>query len=314
MRDKFYIGLDIGGTQIKMGILRNNVLLDENVFPALSKKRFQANLDMFREEINIMLIKHDVKNNLGGIGFAFAGLVDVKEKKIISTNEKYNDAKEADIEKWVVDHWNVPFFIDNDTRMATVGEWKYGAGKGHNDIVMVTLGTGIGTSAIIEGKLLRGKHYQAGCLGGHFTVQVNGNPCGCGNVGCAEAHASSWSIKDRIQKDKSFERSLLATSEKLDFYHLFKASQKNDSLANRIKKDCLDVWSANIVSLIHAYDPDIVVLGGGIMNSKDEIIPYLEQKVHQNAWTPWGKVKINASQLMNKAALFGLNYCLQHQI
>ena len=78
------------------------------------------------------------------------------------------------LEEWAAQKWNTSLYMENDARMAAVGEWIFGAGRGSNDVVAVTIGTGIGSSAIIEGRLLRGKHFQAGCLGGHFTVQYNG--------------------------------------------------------------------------------------------------------------------------------------------
>jgi glucokinase len=196
--------------------------------------------------------------------------------------------------------------------MAAVGEWKFGAARGSNDLVSVTIGTGIGTSAIIEGRLLRGKHFQAGCLGGHFVVQYKGNTCTCGNIGCVEAQASTWNINQMVKNDPGYSASILADEPDLDFYTIFKASQANDGLATRIKYECMNIWSAGIISLIHAYDPEIVVLGGGILNSKEEIIPYIQQRVSQYAWCPWGDVEIKASELMEDAAILGVAYCLSH--
>jgi glucokinase len=198
--------------------------------------------------------------------------------------------------------------------MAAVGEWIFGAGRASNDIVAVTIGTGIGSSAIIEGRLLRGKHFQAGCLGGHFTVQYNGNTCTCGNIGCVEAQASTWNISQMVKTDPEFSKSSLTTEANIDFYTVFKASQENDALATRIKYECMNIWSAGIINLIHAYDPEIVVLGGGILNSKEEIIPYIQQRVAQYAWCPWGKVQIKASELMEDAAILGVAYCLSHEV
>src|SRR5204862_7534651 len=149
---------------------------------------------------------------LNGIALAFPGIVNPVSKKIISTNKKYDDGPQLNLEEWVSQRWNTAFYIENDARMAVVGEWVFGAGRGSNDIVAVTIGTGIGSSAIIEGRLLRGKHFQAGCLGGHFTVQYNGNECTCGNIGCVEAQASTWSISRMIKADPGFSKSSLATS------------------------------------------------------------------------------------------------------
>src|SRR2546423_11552161 len=96
--------------------------------------------------------------------------------------------------------------------MAGGGKEKFGEGRGSNNVVVIIIGTGIGSSAIIEGRLLRGKHFQAGILGGHFTVQYNGNECTCGNIGCVEAQASTWNIRQMIKADPGFSKSSLATS------------------------------------------------------------------------------------------------------
>src|ERR1019366_9751574 len=97
-----------------------------------------------------------------------------------------------------------------------VGEWKHGAGRSSDNVVMITLGTGIGTAAIIEGKLLRGAHGQAGVLGGHSTVCYGGRACSCGNVGCAEAEASTAFLAEIARTDADFTASQLAHEPVLD--------------------------------------------------------------------------------------------------
>jgi glucokinase len=310
----YQLAVDLGGTNIKLGLLRTGAVVDEQTIPANSISGLSANLASLEKNINDLLAKNNVRNNLSGIGFAFPGLVDPVRKKVLSTNKKYDDAPAFDIEKWVKDRWNTEFFIDNDARMAAVGEWKFGAAKGSDDVVVITIGTGIGSSAIIEGKLLRGKHFQAGCLGGHFTVNYRGNICTCGNIGCVEAEASTRSIASRITTDPDYHKSTLSKVDTIDFLSVFTESKNNDDLATVVKYECMDVWSAGLINLIHAYDPEIVVLGGGILNSKDEVIPYIAERVNKYAWCPWGRVKIVSSDLMNRAALLGVGYCLEHKI
>lgn len=313
--NKFSIGIDLGGTKIKIGLLKNNVLLEKKVFDVQSNKGLQSNLHKLETAIDDLLNKHQIKSDmLHGIGLAFPGIVDPLSKKIISTNQKYDDGPQLNLEEWTVQKWNTALYIENDARMAAVGEWIFGAGRGSNDVVAVTIGTGIGSSAIIEGRLLRGKHFQAGCLGGHFSVQYNGNTCTCGNLGCVEAQASTWNISQMIKTDPDFSKSSLANEAYIDFFAVFKASRENDKLATRIKFECMNIWSAGIINLIHAYDPEIVVLGGGILNSKDEIIPYVKKRVAQYAWCPWGTVQIKASELMDDAAILGVTYCLSHPL
>ena len=164
--NKFCIGIDLGGTRIKVGLVRGSRLIEKKTFHAYSAKGLQANLHNLQVAIDDLLEKHQVKPEmLQGIGLSFPGLVNPASKKIISTNKKYDDGPRLHLEEWVEQKWHTTLFIDNDARMAAVGEWMFGAARGSNDIVAVTIGTGIGTSAIVEGRLLRGKHFQAGCLG-----------------------------------------------------------------------------------------------------------------------------------------------------
>jgi glucokinase len=98
--------------------------------------------------------------------------------------------KDIDLAEWFIENVGLPARIENDARMALLGESYAGAARGFTDVVMMTLGTGIGGVAMIEGKLLRGKHAQAGCLGGHIPAVFNGRPCTCGAIGCAPGYPS----------------------------------------------------------------------------------------------------------------------------
>jgi len=294
-----YIGIDLGGTRVKIGLVRAGAVVARKIIPANAAGGLEASFPVIQKEIDGLLqAYHLTRATLGGIGLAFPGLVDPSSQRILSTNKKYDDALAVDVPGWVRQHWDVPFFIDNDARMAAVGEWKYGAGRDTNDLVVMTIGTGIGTSAIIEGKLLRGRHFQAGCLGGHISVQYEGRECTCGNLGCLEAYGSTWSLEGRVK----------------DFETLFAMVEAGDESAIRIQRDCFDVWSAGIVNLIHAYDPEVVVVGGGVMAQSDKILPYLTAKVHRHAWTPWGKVQLRATQLHSDAGIAGVVHCLQFNI
>lgn len=310
---KYYIGIDLGGTRVKIGLVTAGTVeahagaavappgavIARKIIPADAAGGLEASFPVIQKEIDGLLqAYHLTRAALGGIGLAFPGLVDPSSQRILSTNKKYDDALVVDVPGWVRQHWDVPFFMDNDARMATVGEWKYGAGRDTNDLVVMTIGTGIGTSAIIEGKLLRGRHFQAGCLGGHISVQYEGRECTCGNLGCLEAYGSTWSLDRRVK----------------DFETLFAMAEEGDELALRIRQDCFDVWSAGIVNLIHAYDPEVVVLGGGVMAQSDKILPYLTEKIHRHAWTPWGKVQLRATQLHSDAGIAGVAHCLQFNI
>jgi glucokinase len=298
--NKHYIGIDLGGTRVKLGLVTEGRVVARRIIPA--SDGLESGLPVIQGEVDGLLHANQVSRaSLGGIGLAFAGLVDPSAQRILSTNKKYDDALGVDLPGWVRQRWDVPFYMDNDARMAAVGEWKYGAGRDTDDLVVMTIGTGIGTSAIIGGRLLRGRHFQAGVLGGHISVQYEGRECTCGNKGCLEAYGSTWSLAGRLEGIDDFEA-------------LFAAAEKGSADALRVRQDCYEIWSAGIVNLIHAYDPEVVVLGGGVMAHADGILPYVTEKVERHAWTPWGKVSIRATQLHGDAGVLGVTHCLKETI
>jgi glucokinase len=158
---------------------------------------------------------------------------------------------------------------------------------------------------MMEGKLLRGKHSQAGCLGGHIPVLFTGRPCTCGGIGCAEAEASGWALPEIVKDWPGALESALSKYSHVGFKELFEEAGRGDNVALAIRERCLNVWAADAVGLVHAYDPEIIVIGGGVMESAEVIIPYVESYVHKHSWTPWGKVQVRAAILGNNAALLG---------
>ena len=311
----YFVGIDLGGTRVKLGLVCEGEIVVRRIIPADAAGGLAAFLPLLEKEIEDLLqVPGMSRPALGGIGLAFAGIVDPVSRQILSTNRKYDDAMEVDIAGWVKRNWDVPFFVDNDARMACVGEWKYGAARDTQDMVMMTIGTGIGSSAVIGGKVLRGRHFQAGCLGGHISVRYDGRPCNCGNIGCLEAYGSTWCLDEKVRSSGEFGGSLLSGAEGIDLAAVFDAAAKGDGLAERIREECLEVWSAGIVNLIHAYDPEVVVMGGGVMNRAAEILPDVIARVHRHAWTPWGKVSVRATHLHGDAGVLGVVHCLQYNI
>jgi glucokinase len=310
---KYSIGIDLGGTRIKIGLVADGAVQSGKIISADAANSLHSNLENIKKEIDRLLNDPGLKEaSFNGLGLAFPGIVDPVAKRILSTNDKYNDAIGVNVEAWVRDSWNVPFFLDNDARMAAVGEWKYGAGQDTNDLVVMTIGTGIGTAAIIEGNLLRGRHFQAGCLGGHFSIRYDGRRCNCGNIGCVEAYGSSWSLKERLVSALQHPGDPLIMQEVHDFSSLFDAAKKRNPLALQIRQDYLDVWAAGVINLIHAYDPEIVVLGGGVLHNQSDIIPFITEQVKRHAWCPWGEVQIRPSRLLNDAGILGVVYSLEN--
>lgn len=309
------IAIDLGGTIIKIGLLKNGKLIDRAEIQAQSASGLKALLPDLEKAINLILqANHVSENEVLGIGFSFAGLVDSSKNRILSTNQKYDDGPETDLVGWAFGKWNWPLFAENDARMALLGEWQFGAGKDSRDLVMVTLGTGIGSAVLVDGQLLKGKHFQAGNLGGHFVVNHKGSVCTCGNIGCVEAEASTWRLPSLLKEHPGFSESSVKNEEVLDFKALFQYAENNDQVAKEVLEHCLSVWAAGIITMIHAFDPELVILSGGIMKSSSVILPVLQEKVNRLAWTPWGKVKLVEARFPDSAALYGGDYLVRSSI
>ena len=300
---------------IKIGLLNNRQLIDRLEIKAQSATGLMNQLPDLEISINQLLTTNNIlKGDVLGIGFSFAGLVDSSRNRILSTNQKYEDAPDIDLVGWAMEKWDWPLFAENDARMALLGEWQSGAGQNCTDLVMVTLGTGIGTGVLIGGKLLKGKHFQAGNLGGHLVVNHRGTLCTCGNIGCVEAEASTWRLPSLLKEHPQFVNSSMKNEDVLDFKALIDHAAKGDQVAVEVLDHCLSVWAAGFISMIHAFDPEIIVISGGIMKSSSVILPPLQKKVNELAWTPWGKVKLVEAQFPDSAALYGADYLVRSSL
>jgi len=303
------ITIDLGGTRTKTGIVENGNIIDHSIVESGPGRSFNKTIIGLERQISTLLTKnHLLFTDIEGIGFAFPGLVDVKQNCVISTNEKFDSACNFNFQKWAKEFAGLPLVLENDARAALFGEWKFGAGKGYDNLVMMTLGTGIGGVCLIEGKALYGKHFQAGVLGGHSTVNLNGDMCNCGNIGCVEALASTWKIKKLIRNHPGFHQSLLSKEDKSDFDTLFNCYRQEDKVAKDILEKALKAWAAGVVNMIHAYDPELVILHGGLMKSADIILPFIQEYVNKYAWTPWGNVRVCKSSSEDFAALEGMDF------
>ncbi len=304
----YSIVIDFGGTYIKLGLIQDGKMIEFHHTDSYSDRGLLPRLNVIEEMVaKILQIRNLTLNDCAGLGVAIPGIVDFYAKKVIATNAKYNDAVSFSFERWAKEAFGLPIVIENDAKAALIGEVTYGIAKNESDAVMVIFGTGIGTAAYINNRLLRGKHHQAGCLGGHISTQYNGLTCTCGNVGCLEAQSANWALPMVAKKRKDFTKSLLAKKDVIDYKSIIECAQQEDLFSCQLLNDLIDQWSAGIVNLIHAYDPNTVILSGGLMKSKDILLPKIINKVHERAWTPWGKVKFEVAENPQISVLLGLD-------
>jgi len=299
--------LDLGGTRIKFGLISNGQCVVTSSLAIPSSERFATVLPLIEAEIYRMMRECGF-TRLDGIGMAFPTIVDSDRMRLLYQYVKYTDANDLDLTTWAKARWNATLVMENDARAALVGEWQFGAGKGVDNLVMVTLGTGVGSAALVNGRLLKGSHYLAGNLGGHQTIRFDGKRCNCGNVGCLESEASSWALPEMIKRHVLYPESPFAQGENSDFEAVFRLATAGDSLAISIRDHCLEAWAAGILNLVYAYDPDRIVLGGGVMHSAALILPFIQQKIAQAAWLPANAVQVVAAEQPDWAGVLGMGY------
>jgi glucokinase len=290
------IAVDAGGTNVKLAVVRGGVIVDRTTIPAHSDQGMGQALDRMAPAIRRLSHSDEVV----GLGMAFPSLT--KGNRVIGNVGKFVDASDFDLEQWSEREFGLPFALENDARTAAIGEWRHGSARGHDNLVMITLGTGIGTGVIIGGSPLRGTRGAAGILGGHMTAKINGRLCACGNLGCFETEASTAALRE------------MADAKYLDYEDVFKGAEDGEPKAAEILDHSIEVWSALAVSLIHAYDPEIVVFGGGVMTSGNAILGPVAEFVARHAHTPCGPPKIVASALGDAAALFGCEWLIQEKL
>ncbi len=189
------LAVDLGGSHATCALVENTDILASRTVGADGAVGLKSLLPLLAETLN-GIRGEEGSAGVAGVVFSFCGIVDYARGRILSTNAKFDDAPSLDLVAWCREKLGLPLKMENDARLALLGEWYAGAARGCDDVVMITLGTGIGGAAMSEGRLLRGKHSQAGCLGGHLPVDFEGRVCSCGAVGCAEAEASSVSLPE----------------------------------------------------------------------------------------------------------------------
>ncbi|CAH0123341.1 ROK family protein [Microbacterium sp. Bi121] len=279
--------IDFGGTEIKLAVIEGASILASDRIPVTGST---ADLDA------AVTASHALIERAGGTptsaGIAVPGVVDPASGRMLHANDKYEFLNDFDLKQWVREHLGLPAVVENDARAALIGETSTGSGSGERDAVLVTLGTGIGTAAMIDGVPLRGVTGHAGILGGHATVDLHGPVCPCGNVGCGEALASSWALREegtfRLAPLARRASSAAGAPPSLndpqgDGPSTVKELFTSDDHAE-IRDEFLQVWGATVVTLCHMYDPRVVILSGGILRAGDAVSAPIETYVREHLW------------------------------
>ncbi len=301
----FCIGVDIGGTTVKLGIFEEEGRnVEKWEIPTFTENEGVRILPDIAEAIKKKMVQLELKKeNCLGIGVGVPAPV-TKEGIVNGTANlgwKYKEVK-----KELEELTGISSVIGNDANVAALGEMWQGGGKGKQDLVMVTLGTGVGTGFIVGGKLIVGSH-GAGGEGGHIRVNYEETEsCGCGNRGCLEQYASATGIVRLAKKKLAQEtRDTLLTKEEISAKSVFDAVKAKDDVAMEIAEEFGTYLAYGLSNMAALSDPSIFVIGGGVSKAGSVLIDYVEKKYREVAFFANRDVEFALASLGNDAGIIG---------
>lgn len=304
MQKGYYIGVDLGGTKICTALVNEEgAIFEEVTVPTEAEK----GVDKIVENINytIKQVLGDKKiEEILAIGIGSPGPLDVKNGLIVETPNL--PFKNFNIVKAVKDVYNTKVFLDNDANAATLGEFLFGAGKLTTNMVYVTASTGVGGGAVLNGRIFRGSTSNAVEIG-HTTVNVHGRRCGCGNRGCVEGLASGTAIaKTANEAIKSNAVTSLKKYDMVTSKEVFEEAAKGDKVSKEILDEALSYLGILFANLANSYDPDVLVLGGGVSNGGDIVFEKIDEEIQRRALKPIREYcKVKKAELGGRAGVLG---------
>lgn len=274
------LGLDIGGTRIKAGLVDSaGTLLRTESTPT------PLGISSLRVSLRSLLRPLIAGTSITGVGAGCKGVIDPATTRIECQPGVMNYVEGFVLSELVAEAIGapVPVFADNDARVTLVGECVWGAARGRSDVLLFTLGTGVGGAILSGGRILRGHGGIAGHLG-HITVDLDGPPCICGNRGCLESVFSARTIE--VDAFSAIRRGLIArfpgaTTDPPSCAEVFGAARDGDPIARWIVDTGVRKLGGAIAGLLHALDPEIVILGGQIVSAGDTLFAPLREEI---AW------------------------------
>lgn len=252
--DMYLIGIDIGGTNIKYGLFEDNKL----IFKDSTSTNTSDVVSQLQEIITNVIKSYNISSNtLERIGIGCPGLI---SKGIVLASANIN-LTNCNLQKIIADKFNCNVIVKNDVDMATLTEINLGDGKGVDNLVMLTVGTGIGGSIVINGKIYEGN--GAGEFG-HITFVRNGSLCGCGRHGCVEKYLSAIALSSRAKEMIKGKSTILLDEDIIKASSIEEALNKNDKIATEIVQNYADDFSEYLLDICNLLRPDRILIGGGL--------------------------------------------------
>lgn len=305
-----YIGVDLGGTNIVVGLTDEKGDLIKSINrPTLKERKIELIFDDIIAMCSEIISEFNLdKTSLKGIGIGIPGMIDDKNGIIVySNNIKVNN---FNVKEYMAKTLDFEVNIANDADCAALGEVEAGSAKGCKNAIVVTLGTGVGGGIIIDGKIFSG-FYPGGAEVGHIIIEKDGRPCSCGNNGCFESYSSATALilaaKNKAEENKA---SLLyklveGNLEKMNAKIPFDAAQAGDKCGQEVVEEYLEYLSVGVANLINVFKPEAILLGGGVSKQEENLTVPLTEKVKNLAYSGDMPTVIKIASLGNDAGLIG---------
>lgn len=292
MSDSLALGIDLGGTDIKVGIVTSAGGLCE--FFSRPTPKTSSN-DIVREIVEIINETEARYHSLMTVGIGVPAVFDTQKKEVVIAPNLVSKDFPLRMEVEKASRKNI--VMNNDANMAAVGEWWQGAGKSFNKLALITLGTGIGAGIILDGKIFSGGHGWAGEIG-HTIIIPDGELCSCGKKGCLEAYASAAAIARRYAAKG---HAWITPQE------VFIAAKEKNEDARAVISEAIETLSLAIYNFTLMFDVDAVILGGGMTNAGDQLMLPLNKQIDDLFKVYPGKklTTIRKAALENKAGVLG---------
>jgi len=309
---KFIIGIDLGGTNIKAAIFNSNLQLmvevhsptQANNGPAHVLNKIIQIIEEMLESLNIL------DKSVSCMGMGIPGLLDPKEG-ISFFSPNFKNWENIHVVNEMKKRFDFPIFIDNDVRVNLYGEWRFGAGLNRENLILITLGTGLGSGIIIDGKVIYGATSSAGEIG-HMNMYREGRPCKCGSSGCLGRYVSAVGMVNTfIEKLTVGRRSIVEEwinhdNNNIQAHMISKAYDMNDGLAIEVMHETGRILGFGLANVINLFNPEIIIVGGGMSYAGDRLLNTVRETINNHSLKISSEgCKIVQAQLGDAAGMIG---------